>query len=77
MKWRKILLFLGLCSLLGALAGCCCGGGSDSTNTVIEKQPVNTTPLGDELIKLKEAYDKGAMTEKEYEEQKAKLLKGQ
>ena len=76
MKWRKTLLFLGLCSLLVALAGCCCGGG-DSTKTVVEKQPVNTTPLGDELIKLKEAYDKGALTEKEYEEQKAKLLKGQ
>ena len=76
MKWRQTLLFLGLCSLLLALAGCCCGGG-DSSNTVIEKQPVQTAPLGDQLIKLKEAYEKGALTEKEYEEQKAKLLQEQ
>ena len=76
MKWCKSLLVLGLFALLVSLAGCCCGG-TDKNTTVIEKQPVNTTPLGDELIKLKEAYEKGALTEKEYEEQKAKLLKGQ
>jgi len=73
MKWCKSLLALGLFALL---AGCCCGG-TDTKTTVIEKQPVNTAPLGDELVKLKEAYDKGVLTEKEYEEQKAKLLKGQ
>jgi len=74
MNWSKHLMTLGLFALL---TGCCCGGGSDTKTTVIEKQPVNTAPLGDELVKLKEAYDKGALTEKEYEEQKAKLLKGQ
>jgi hypothetical protein len=66
--------------VLATLTGCCCGGGSDTT-TVVEKQPINTTvstaPLGDELIKLKEAHDKGALTDKEYEDAKAKLLKGQ
>ena len=73
MKWCKSLLVLGLFALL---AGCCCGG-TDNNTTVIEKQPVNITPLGDELIKLKEAHEKGALTDQEYEEQKAKLLKAQ
>lgn len=75
MKWSKSLLVLGLLALLVSLSGCCCGSGSDKSTTVIEKQPVNTTPLGDELIKLKEAHEKGALTDKEYEDAKAKLLK--
>jgi hypothetical protein len=41
---------------------------------VVEKQPISTAPLGEELIKLKEAYEKGAMSEKEYEEAKKNLL---
>ncbi len=79
MKCHKRLFILGLSVVLATLAGCCCGGGD--TTTVVEKQPVNTTvsttPLGDELIKLKEAHDKGALTDKEYEAAKEKLLKGQ
>ena len=69
-----------LCTLLvgGAiavtLAGCCCGGGSDET-VIVEKQPVSTTPVGEELIKLKEALDKGAITQKEYDAAKQNLLK--
>lgn len=70
------LLVLVLLAMLFSLSGCCCGG-SDTKTTVIEKQPVTTTPLGEELVKLKEAHEKGALTDKEYEEQKAKLLKGQ
>jgi hypothetical protein len=31
--------------------------------------------LGEELIKLKEAHEKGAMTDKEYEDAKKNLLK--
>jgi hypothetical protein len=31
--------------------------------------------LGEELIKLKEAHEKGAMTDKEYEDAKKSLLK--
>jgi uncharacterized membrane protein len=72
----KIANCLFLLILIIVLSGCCCGG-TDTNTTVIEKQPVNTTPLGEELIRLKEAYDKGALTEKEYETQRAKLLKGQ
>ncbi len=76
MKAFKGLLVLGLLTLLLTAAGCCCGGNGETT-TVIEKQPISTTPLGDELIKLKEAHDKGALSDKEYEDAKAKLLKGQ
>jgi uncharacterized membrane protein len=54
-------------------AGCCCGG-TDTETKVVEKQPISTAPLGEELIKLKEAYEKGAMSEKEYEEAKKNLL---
>ena len=53
--------------------GCCCGG-TDTETKVVEKQPISTAPLGEELIKLKEAYEKGAMSEKEYEEAKKNLL---
>ena len=36
--------------------------------------PQNPSTLGDKLIGLKKAYDAGALTEKEYQQQKAKLL---
>ena len=36
--------------------------------------PQNSSTLGDKLIGLKKAYDAGALTEKEYQQQKAKLL---
>jgi len=76
MMWRKNFLLLGLLALLLALTGCCCGGGETKTvETKIIEQPVNDIALGDQLIKLKEARDKGAITEKEYEDAKAKLLK--
>lgn len=69
-------------ALIVPMAGCCCGGGSSGGSsekstektTVVEKQPVNVTPLGDELLKLQEAHEKGALTDQEYEAAKAKLL---
>ena len=73
MKSCKCFLFLVIFALSVALTGCCGGG----ETTIVEKQPINTAPLGEQLIKLKEAHDKGAITDKEYEDQKAKLLKGQ
>jgi len=57
------------------LGGCCCGG--DTETKIIEKQPVSTAPLGEELIKLKEAHEKGAMSDEEYQKAKEKLLKEQ
>ncbi len=76
MKRYYGILAGGLLALLLALGGCCCGGGSDSQTTVIEKQPVSTAPLGEELIKLQEARDKGAISEHEYNAAKEKLLEG-
>lgn len=56
------------------LTGCCCGGDAKE-ETIIEKQPISVAPLGEELIKLKEAHEKGALTDQEYEAAKKKLLK--
>lgn len=76
MRTFRIFLFIAIGALLISVAGCCCGGGgSDTSTTVIEKQPVSGAPLGDELIKLKEAHDKGAITDEEYEAAKKKMLK--
>jgi hypothetical protein len=77
MKVWKGCCLLVLLALLVSLSGCCCGGGSDTETKIIEKQPVSTAPLGEELIKLQEARDKGALSEKEYEDAKARLLKQQ
>ena len=74
MTYLKLCTVLTVGALSLTLAGCCCGGDSKET-TVIEQQPVSTAPLGEELIKLKEAHEKGAITDKEYEDAKKSLLK--
>ncbi len=72
MKGRKafltgmaILAMVGICG--------CCGGGT----TVKDKSTTTTTTttLGDELKSLKDAYDQGIITEKEYNESKETLIK--
>ena len=73
MAWWKGGLLL---ALLVVLSGCCCGG-SDTETKIIEKQPISSSPLGEELIKLQEAHDKGALSDKEYEDAKERLLKQQ
>ncbi len=54
------------------LQGCCGGGGGSKVKT--ESKSINTT-LGTELKDLKDAYDQGIITEKQYKEAKEKLLK--
>ncbi len=47
-----------------------CGGSKSQTNA----KASTTTTLGQELQDLKTAYDKGIITEKEYEKAKKKLI---
>ncbi len=74
MKHLKLCNMLLIALVALTLSGCCCGGDAKET-TVVEKQPVSTAPLGEELIKLQEAHEKGAMTDQEYEAAKKNLLK--
>ena len=59
---------LGAAVIAAALALSACGG---STTTV--KQ---TETQGQQLMDLKEAYDNGVITEKEYNKTKTQILKG-
>lgn len=68
---RRIYSILLIGALAFALVGCCGGG----ETKVIEKQPISTAPLGEELIKLQEAHEKGALSDQEYEAAKKNLLK--
>jgi hypothetical protein len=52
-----------------AIAGCG-GGGADV------KSVTTTTATGQQLIDLKKALDTGAITQEQYEKEKARILKG-
>ena len=67
MKKLGITFLIGLLVVTFSLTGC----GKKQTTTV---QSTNTT-LGQELIDLQQAYDKGIITEKEYNSLKAKAMK--
>jgi hypothetical protein len=75
MKWSFGLLLAVLMGIQISLGGCCCGG--DTETKIIEKQPVSEAPLGEQLIKLQEAHDKGAMSDEEYQKARENLMKGQ
>lgn len=62
------LIFLVCCLSLSFLAAGCGGGGARSQTAI------TTKTKGQQLIDLKEAYNKGAITEKEYENLKSDVL---
>ena len=55
MKLSRIFSLIALVALAASLAGCCCGGDTTTETRIIEKQPIQTNPLGDDLIKHKDA----------------------
>jgi uncharacterized membrane protein len=68
MKKLGVLMMVGLLLASFTLSGC---GGRKQTTTV---QSTSTT-LGQELVDLQQAYDKGIITEKEYNDLKQKAMK--
>jgi hypothetical protein len=70
---KKILVssFIGLAAitLLTGCVGFSLGGGSKSTTTIN-----HYTTVGQELIDLKKAKDAGAITDAEYQTERAKIL---
>jgi len=68
MKKLGVLMLVGLLLASFTLSSC---GGRKQTTTV---QSTNTT-LGQELVDLQQAYEKGIITEKEYEDLKKKAMK--
>ena len=74
MRYCKSLL-VGMAIMVMVGLGGCCGGGS----TTVKEQPINTTTttttLGEELKSLRDAYDRGIITEKEYNASKEKIIK--
>ncbi|MFV0477542.1 MAG: SHOCT domain-containing protein [Parahaliea sp.] len=55
--------------VVSAMALGACSGGDSSIKQTTQTQ-------GQQLLDLKEAYDKGVITEKEYERTKKQILKG-
>ncbi len=66
---KTVLVGMAILALVGL--GGCCGGGS----TVKNQSTTTTTTLGDELKALKDAYDQGIISEKEYNESKERIIK--
>ena len=64
---RNLVLFT-VCALLLLGAVACGGGGAEL------KSEVSTTTTGQQLMDLKKALDSGAMTQKEYDQERKKIL---
>ena len=63
-------MFVAALMASGILSSCSFGGGDETTVRT------KTTTTGQELQDLKAAYDKGIITERQYEQQKERLLSG-
>jgi hypothetical protein len=75
---KKLLTSISAAILTTLLFGGCLslrfGGGGRKTTTENKSQSYNVT-LGQQLIDLQKAYDTGVISEREYKEQKKKLLR--
>jgi len=68
---RRVVSTLMLLVVCGVLLGgvVACGGGGAEV-----KSEVSTTTVGQQLLDLKKALDAGAITQKEYERERKKIL---
>ena len=66
---KKVMIAL-IASIVIAVALTSCGGGGAKVEST-----VSTQTLGQQLIDLDKAYKEGVITEKEYKETKASLIK--
>jgi len=64
----RVLAMIILIPFWVGLAGCGGGGGGEV------KSDISTTTVGQELMDLKSAYEKGAITQEQYENAKEKIL---
>ena len=64
----KTMAVLAVCGLLLLGVAACGGGGAEV------KSEVSTTTTGQQLMDLKKALDSGAMTQKEYDQERKKIL---
>ncbi len=69
MKTPGIIAVIIAMGLATGVSGC--GGGGAKTQT---KTDIRTTTKGQELLDLQKAYESGALSQKEYERQKNKIL---
>ena len=72
MTHLKVVCAVFAITLAVLVAGCCGGGSTVKSET---KATTNTTTLGEELKDLKDAYDKGIISEQEYNQSKEKIIK--
>jgi hypothetical protein len=64
----RTVVLVGLCGLLLVGVAACGGGGAEVQSNV------TTTTTGQQLMDLKKALDSGAMTQKEYDQERKKVL---
>ncbi|MBO9396514.1 hypothetical protein J7399_02960 [Shimia sp. R9_1] len=57
---------------LAALTLSACGGGNANTTTTVQ-----TATVGEQLASLEDAYAQGLLTDKEYKQQRKKILDGE
>ena len=73
MKRKKIIAVMVAIVLVTSVSGC--GRRARATSTT--QTEIRSTTTGQELMDLQKAYESGAITEKEYQRQREKILEGE